>query len=626
MHWKNWALGLSLFVLPAVAAASTCNSNGDCQTGTISGPFTTSQTAQYTTTAPFAICQSAACSSGNWSGTSIEGIDAVQNLGNSYQFFDNQGVNIDPNIAVGPNVSRQDGQVLEWVNSSFIQAFDKVTGQPIFTKVGGTTAIPQNVAVLWSPGTQPECNQNLAGNVQVIFDRLDNAFVISRRVTYTSGAQHLAAWCIAASSDSNLAAPTTKWFAYEYKMASVIPCTPASLNCTTGSYQHYFPDWPRIGTWSSGFYISFDLQDPNQGYVESGLEACQLDRTAIVAGSPTSPMSCYVYSVPTSQRPSLIHSVDVADIDSPTAPPNGAPEYFLAIVNPSNAQQNLGGLHPCTSTTTPCTSNQLALFTWGSGGFAGPNFLTVNPYVPGCYNTSSSSQVANTYCVPEPSTKPSDIGAYGRPNCGNYNTPCLDSLGDRLANRLTYNHLVSSGGRPNGEFLTASHVVTESTNNMRTGIRYYVLNVGNGQASVALNSGGSAAPDMQDPKGVQFFLMPSAALDQNGNLGLTFTSSGTAGHPAVWFDVLPWNTSAGSWNNAFDPATLIVQGAGDEENSNRFGEYAATVLDPSDNVTFYGIGEYFNTSQTGTSNCGVPTGKCYTWQTRIFRGQYGVQF
>lgn len=621
MNWKHWVLSFLLMAGPTVAAAKACVAGGDCQPGTITGPFTSAQVAEYTKTAPFPICESGTCTSGSWSGLSIEGIDAEQNLGTSYQFFDSQGPNIDDNIAVGPTVSGENAQVLEWLNAEYLQAFDKVTGQPIFTKVGGTTAVPVNVAALWSSSTQPECYQNLSGNVQVVFDRLDNAFVINRRVVYTSGSIHESAWCIAASSSSDLSSPTTQWFAYEYKMSSVIPCTPASENCTTGAYQYYFPDWPRFGTWSNGFYITFDLQDPNQNYIESGFEACQLDRSDIVAGNATNPMTCYAYTIPTADRPTLIHSVDVADIDSPAGPTYGEPEYFLAIVNPSNADQGLAGLHPCTSTTTACTSSQLALFTWGAAGLTGPTFLTVNPYVPGCYNTSSSSQIANTYCVPEPSTNTSTIGAYGKPNCGNYDTPCLDSLGDRMANRLTYNRLVSSSSGPNGEFLTASHVVTESTSNMRTGIRYYILSVSNGTASVLVNSGGSSGPpDMQNASGGEFMLMPSAALDENGNMGLAFTTSGTGGHPAIWFDVLPWSATA------FDPATLIVQGTGDQENTDRYGEYAATVIDSSDNLTFYGVGEYYDTSQTGTSSCGSPSSDCYTWHTRIFRGQYGTQF
>ncbi len=618
MYFKSCALSILLLAAPAAVNAAACASGGDCQPGTIGGPYTSAQVAEHSTTAPFPICQSGSCTSGSWSGFAIEGIDAVQNTGTAYQFYDNQNPNIDPNIAVGPTVSGRNGQVLEWVNAEYVQAFDKVTGQPIFTTADGTTAIPVNVAALWSSSTQPECYSNLSGNVQVIFDRIDNAFVISRRVVYTGGGQHLAAWCIAASSSSDLSSPSTQWYAYEYRMSTVIPCTPASNNCTTGANQHYFPDWPRIGTWSNGFYITFDLQDPNAGYIESGFEACQLDRTDIVHGNPTNPMACYTYTIPTADRPSLIHSVDVADIDSAAGPTSGEPEYFLSIVNPSNAQQGSAGLHLCTSQTTPCTSNQLALFTWGSKGLTGPSALTVNAYTPGCYNTSAANQEANTYCVPEPSTNTATIGAYGKPSCGNYTTPCLDSLGDRMANRLTYNHLNSTTGGPNGEYLTASHVVMESTNTQRTGIRYYILSVSSGKASILVNSGGSSGPpDLQDPNAKQFFLMPSAALDQNGNLGMTFTTSGTSGHPSLWFDVLPWNASA------FVPATSIVQGKADQENTDRFGEYAATVVDSSDDLTFYGIGEYYDTNQTGTTKCGSPSSKCYTWQTRIFRGQYG---
>jgi len=624
MRFRNWVLTFVLLITPALARTQC---TGDCQTGTIAGPYTAAQVAEYSTVAAFPICQSASCTGGLWSGDQIEGIDAQQNLGSKYQFYDNSaGPNFDANIAVGPTVNGQNAQVVEWVNSQYIQAFDKVTGQPIFTLAGGTTAMPANVAVLWSASTQPECHGGPSGNVQVIFDRLDNVFVLSRRVVYTNGSGiRQYAWCIAASSTSDLSNASTQWYAYEYRMSTVIPCTPSSNNCTTGSFYYYFPDWPRIGTWSNGFYITFDLQDPNAGYVESGFEACQLDRADIVRGNPTRPMTCYTYTVPPTVRPSLIHSVDVADIDSATNPVSGEPEYFLAMVNPSNAQQGFGGMHVCSSQTTPCTSNQLALFTWGTNGLAGPAPINVNPYAPGCYNTSKAGQQTNTYCVPEPSTNTSTIGAYGKPSCGNYATPCLDSLGDRMANRLTFNRLSSSSGGPNGEYLTASHVVMESTSNQRTGIRYYILSVSNGKASVLVNSGGSSGPpDLQDPNGALFYFMPSAALDQNGNLGIAYTTSGaycpscqTQNDPAVSFDVLPWKASS------FDPPTLIVKGAGDQENTQRWGEYAATVIDPSDNLTFYGVGEYYNTSQTGSTNCWIPSSNCYTWQTRIFRGQYG---
>ena len=607
---------LILFVFTSVCSVGQGCQSGDCQPGVIAGPYTAAQTAQ-NTAANFPQCVGSLCTTAPWNGNQIEGIDAQENIGTAYQFYD-QVLNLDTNIALGPTVTGENAQILQWVDGGSLQAFDKATGQAIYGDTGGTTAIPGNAINLWSPLTQPECS-NPSGNVQVVYDRLDSVFAISRRVTYSVGAIDHYAWCIALSSGSDLS--KTTWYAYEYKMDTAIPCLPSSDNCTTGAAYYYYPDWPRFATWSNGFYITFDLVNLTSLY-QVGFEACQLDRADMVLGQPANPMTCYTYSVPESDEPSLIHSVDVGDIDSATGPPNGEPEYFLSIVNPSNAQQGNNGQGICTSQSTPCTSHQLALFVWGASGLAGPTLIPVNPYTPGCYDTAQPGSEINTICVPVPSTNPSDLGGYGSLLCGNYGPPCLDSLGDRMANRLTYNNLTSSGSGPNGAYLTASHVVMESASNERTGIRYYIFQVSNGAATLLVNSGGSSGPpDLQDPNATLFYFMPSAALDRNGNLAIVYTTSGaycsncqTQYNPAVNVDVLPWGASG------FDSPTLIIQGTGDEENTMHWGEYAATVIDPTDNLTFYSVGEYFNTSQTGLSDCGSPSSDCYTWQTRIFQG------
>ena len=617
---------ITVCLMTSIYSLGQSCTSGDCQTGAIAGPYSASQVAE-NTMPNFPVCKSTACLTGSWTADQIEGIDAQQDIGSpTYQFYDN-AVNLDTNIAVSRNMTGKKAQVLQWVNPQFIQAFDKVTGQPIFTVAGGTTASPRSVTRLWSATTQAEC-RNTTGNVQVLYDREDNEFAITRRVHYSVGGIIHYAFCIAVSSGSDLSSAQTLWYAYEYKLDTVLPCVQSSNNCTVGSNYYFFPDWPRIGTWSNGFYLTFDLEDPTAGFTEAGFEACQLDRTHIAHGQATNPVSCYTYMVPAAQRPSLIHSLDVADIDSSNLPPTGEPNYLLAIVNPSNAQTGGNGEGWCTSMTALCTSEQLALFTWGSSGLAGPTFVRVTPYTPGCYDTSAPGRETNTICVPEPSTSLADLGGYGGRSCGDFNTPCVDSLGDRMANRLAYNNLSSSGSGPNGQYLTASHVVLENPSNQSTGIRYYILKVLNGTASVVVNSGGvGAPPDLADANGILSYFMPSAALDKNGNLGVTYTTSGfycstctTQAHPAIYFDVLPWMTSS------FDPATLIVSGPGDEENTHFWGEYAATVIDPTDNLTFYGLGQYFDTSQTGTANCSVPSSNCYTWQTRILRGKYGSGF
>jgi hypothetical protein len=620
---KTWVIAACLFT-SICSLAQACVS-GDCQPGVIAGPYSAPEVAE-TTISNFPVCKSVSCLTGSWTTDQIEGIDAQQDIGSPYQFY-NDALNLDTNVAVGPTVSGKNAQVLQWVDLQYIQAFDKVTGQPIYTTAGGTTAEPRSVSRLWSTTTQSEC-RTTTGNVQVLYDRLDNEFVINRRVRYVvDGISHYAL-CIAVSSSSDISSAETVWYAYEYKMDTLLPCVQSSKNCTVGTNYYYFPDWPRIGTWSNGFYLTFDLEDPTDGFTEAGFEACQVDRTDIALGQATNPVTCYTYMIPAADEPSLIHSLDVADIDSANEPPAGEPEYFLGIVNPSNAQQGGNGLTWCTSLTPPCTSNQLALFTWGASGLSGPTFVTVDPYTPGCYDTSGPGREINTICVPEPSTKRADIGAYGGNSCGDFATPCVDSLGDRMANRLTYDNLSSTGGGPNGEYLTASHVVMENMYNQSTGIRYYILKVSNGTVSVKVNSGGKKAPpDLKDPAKMLWYFMPSAALDMNGNLGMAYTVSGfhcptceTQPHPAIYFDVLPWAATS------FDAPTLIIGGTADEENTQHWGEYAATVIDPTDNLTFYGLGEYFNTNQIGTTNCLVPSSNCYTWQTRIFRGQYGDGF
>ena len=133
MRIRNCVLVLVAFT-SVYSMGQSCQ--GDCQTGAIAGPYAAAQTAE-NTAANFPQCVGSSCGTG-WNGNQFEGIDAQQNIGNQYQFYDQNYYNIDANIAVGPTVSGENAQVLEWVNGDYVQAFDKVTGLPIFTIAGGT--------------------------------------------------------------------------------------------------------------------------------------------------------------------------------------------------------------------------------------------------------------------------------------------------------------------------------------------------------------------------------------------------------------------------------------------------------------------------------------------------------
>jgi hypothetical protein len=53
---------------------------------------------------------------------------------------------------------------------------------------------------------------------------------------------------------------------------------------------------------------------------------------------------------------------------------------------------------------------------------------------------------------------------------------------------------------------------------------------------------------------------------------------------------------------------VIFNGAGDEENSNRWGDYSSMTVDPVDGCTFWYVTQYFAQNQTGTE---------INWNTRI---------
>jgi len=74
MRARTWMLA-ALLLASVCAQAATCNS-GDCQTGTVAGPFTAAQVAEYSSANQFPVCTSSGCTTvRNWA-NGVEGIDA----------------------------------------------------------------------------------------------------------------------------------------------------------------------------------------------------------------------------------------------------------------------------------------------------------------------------------------------------------------------------------------------------------------------------------------------------------------------------------------------------------------------------------------------------------------------
>jgi hypothetical protein len=498
----------------------------------------------------------------------------------------------DPNGGVGPTNASGVGQYLEF-SANYVQAFDRQTGNGILSTKPGSGATPQPISALFLPGGSNYCGNGSVDGIAT-YDRIDGVFVAAN--IFNPGGNTTYYYCIGVSAPSgsvpanNLQGSNNQsnWNVYAYYLNPAIPHDSAG--------HLYFPDYQRFGTWSDGFYVAWDLEDTTRNFDIVGFEVCKLDKANIIAGLSSNPPVCYTYipsyvAGPNGTDSSLIHTLLPADFEGNNpVPSNTAGEYFLAQVNPSNPGTN----NQCT--TAPCTSDQLAFWTWsGFTGGAGPTYINfpANPYTPGCYDPA---RPYNTICVPEP---------YGG---------LIDGLGDRLNYRLAYRYLTTG---TNGEYLAIAQTVQQDASTQRTGIRYYLIAAGSSPSIVHLG-------EIQDATYHLFASMPSVAMDSNGDIGLTFTVTGnTKRGSAMSYDPSPAFLAISRSGKA-DPPVLILSNSGasgQDETDNFWGEYVSVSSDPNDDLTFWAVNEYMKGNQT--ANCTPKTGSGCTWATRVFTCKKG---
>ena len=576
--------------------APTAPSQVWCGSNNLASPCLAASPVGFTTTAPAA---------GSWS-NQFEGLDAATIYSTKAGKL---GEEPDPNGAVGPTDANGVGQYLEFADN-FVQAFDRSTGNGIFSTAGAVA--PQPIQNLFAQSATNDCQYPSLDGI-ASYDRIDNSFVLATVSDYVDTNKVSNYYlCIAVSAAngsvpaSNLAGAggQTLWNAYAYSLNAAIPVNANEVQ--------FFPDYIRFGTWADGFYVSWDLEDVSNSYTIVGFEVCQLDRADMVAGLSTTPPQCYTYIpnyvVGAGTDKSLIHTVLPADFegDNPI-PGDTSGEYFLALVNPRNLGTNI----QCSA--SPCTSNQLAFWTWsGLSNGAAPAFLTLtgHAFTPGCYNPKSPYV---TTCVPQP---------FGTVTNG-LDSGAIDGLGDRLMYRLAYRYIT---GTTNAEYLAVTHTVQEDATSQRTGIRYYQILAGSHPQTVLVG-------DIQDTTNFYFLSMPSAAMDKNGDLGITYTVTGSTVQPygsLSNYDPSPFFVTVGSDGTLGTPVAILSNSgsSGQDETDSDWGEYVSVTADPNDDLTFWSVNEYMNGDQVlikGLNECSLKMGNgsgC-TWASRIFTCKKG---
>lgn len=235
-----------------------------------------------------------------------------------------------------------------------------------------------------------------------------------------------------------------------------------------------------------------------------------------------------------------------SDLDGSTPPPAGAPDYFVGFGSPLPLYEyHVNWANPAGSTFGLVASLNVAGFT-------------------------QLKCPAYRKCVSQPNTNDT-----------------LDGLSDRPMFRLAYRN-----------FGTYTTMVVNHTVDAGSGVAavrwYEIRNPGPG-ASVYQQ--GTYAPDSNSR------WMGSMAMDRQGNIALGYSVSSSSVFPSIRYTGRLVGDPPGQLPQG--EATLYA-GTGSQVNSyNRWGDYSAMSVDPSDDCTFWYTNEYYQT--TGSFN----------WKTRV---------
>ena len=294
-----------------------------------------------------------------------------------------------------------------------------------------------------------------------------------------------------------------------------------------------FPDYPRLGVWPDGYYVGSSTGDD---VVEKTI--CVADRMRMLAGQSATEQCVTKTDV---------NFFNPADVDGPTPPPTGAPNIVMAA----------GG----TQLRNVFSDDGVYAFKYhvdwsnpASSTFTGPTKITVARYTYLCNGQLSS-------CVTQPNT----------------NTR-LDSQGDKLMQRLAYRNF--------GDH--QSLVVTHSVAGPSGGgaLRWYEFRL-NAAGDPVLYQQSSFAPD------TMYRWMGSAAMDGRGNIVIGYSFGGAPNYPGQRF---VGRAAADPLGTMSLKETVLIAGLGAQTSTLRWEDFATTVVDPSDDATFWYVGNYLKSA------------------------------
>jgi uncharacterized repeat protein (TIGR01451 family) len=440
----------------------------------------------------------------------------------------------DPTIDVGPN------DIVQQVNSTFA-VYDR-QGNLLLGPIENNT-VWQDFGVGAGDPATGVCAVSNAGDPIVQYDHLADRWLISQ-FAFSGGAAGVPTGpyyeCIAVSSTAD---PLGTWNRYEFLVSAT-----------------KFDDYPHIGVWPDGYYMSINQFDEAADFAYAGPGAVIFERDKMLAGQ----MARSVYFDLSTTLGTQYGGMQPSDLDGTILPPAGAANVFAEVDDDAfgfpTDRLDLFDAHVDWTNTA-------------ASSFSGPTPVDVAPFDSAFPCGDSDGDGAARNCVPLK------------------DGPGLDAISDRLMYRLAYRNI---GGH---ETLVTNHTVDVNDPEGHAGVRWYELRR-TSTTGWGVYQQGTYAPDARHR------WMGSVAMDKTGNMAVGYSLSSPTMNPAIAY----------SGRLASDPLGQMAQGevvmyqgtgsrieeidstTGEPGEAGRWGDYTSLVLDPTNDCTFWYTNEYYDTN------------------------------
>ncbi|HAP69785.1 MAG TPA: hypothetical protein DCR04_08690, partial [Flavobacteriales bacterium] len=293
-----------------------------------------------------------------------------------------------------------------------------------------------------------------------------------------------------------------------------------------------FPDYPKYSIWNNAYIVTTN---------ENSSAVYALNRTQMLAGSGGSAQR---FTVPSFGTIGFQAATPVS-LNGTTAPPSGTPAMVMRMRDDA---------------WSGSASDALELWEFDIDWNNANNTTLSQVQTLGVQSFSSELCGFTSFsCIDQPDS----------------NTD-LDPLREVLMNRIHYRNFGTH------ESIVCCHV-TDVDGNDRAGIRWYELRrTGGTSGSWSIYQQGTYSPDNASR------WMASIGISATGNIGMAYSVSSGSIYPSLRYT---GRKVCDPLSSMTEPETTIIAGTS-RNNSNRWGDYHALGLDPSDGETFWFTGGY----------------------------------